>query len=72
MPGTSPEGEVTPAPDDAPTNITPMPGSITPDSDSPSNMDKPGETTLPDSNSSGNTEEETTEESGSGAKILAP
>mgnify|MGYP001795045790 CR=1 FL=1 len=71
MPGTTPEGEVTPSEDDddAPTNITPAPGGLTPDSDSPSNMNKPGETTLPDSESPSSTEETPSE---GGANILAP
>ncbi|MGD1914060.1 MAG: hypothetical protein ACFB2X_25445 [Rivularia sp. (in: cyanobacteria)] len=79
LPESSPEGitpmpgtEELPSTDDAPTNINPEP-SLTPSEETtPSKMNQPGETTLPDSNSSGNTEEETTEESGSGAKILAP
>ncbi|NJL80201.1 MAG: hypothetical protein HC917_17675 [Richelia sp. SM2_1_7] len=30
LPGTTPEGEVAPSEDDAPTNMTPMPGGVTP------------------------------------------
>jgi len=72
MPGSAPEGEVTPSTEgDAPTNITPMPGSA-PEGDSPSNINKPEETTVPDSDSSKNTEQETTEGTESGVKILTP
>jgi hypothetical protein len=70
MPGTAPEGELTPSEDDAPINITPMPGT-TPDSDSPTNMNQPGETSLPDSDSPSNTEEEINKDE-DGANILAP
>ena len=69
-PSVTPEGESTEgSEDDAPTNINPMPGTI-PDSDSPTNMNKPGETSLPDSDSPSSTEEKTPSEGG--AEILAP
>ncbi|MEB3218198.1 MAG: hypothetical protein VKN72_18480 [Nostocales cyanobacterium 94392] len=75
LPGTTPEGEVAPSEDDAPTNITPIPGGVTPEAtpsedDAPTNLNQPGGTTLPDSNSPNNTEEETTPDNGAG--ILAP
>ncbi|MBF2015844.1 MAG: hypothetical protein IGS23_11715 [Rivularia sp. T60_A2020_040] len=43
LPGTTPEGEVAPSEDDAPTNMTPMPGGMTPEAipsedDAPTNM----------------------------------
>lgn len=76
LPGTTPEGEVAPSEEeDAPTNMTPMPGGVTPEAapsedDAPTNMNQPGDTTLPDSNSPSDTEEETTPDNGAG--ILAP